>query len=183
MACASDRNGSAANAKKRRSGPSGKSNWQKFNCERSRKKMIAEGLLPGHRLHGKQPALAKKRSGRVVQKAIRVESPSPVRVQRSGRVVQKAIRIESPSPVTVQRSGRVVQKAIRIESPSPVRGIGSRAPVQRPSRIDGPGYYVRACGMADYVDADDEPESVLDAASPSSEEEAVEEDGDNGNGP
>ena len=161
MTRASDRNANDGTAKKRKSGKSGKSNWQKFNYERDRKKKIDAGLIPAHRLHGKQPALAKKRSGRVVQRAIRIESPSPVRAKRSGRVVQKAIRIEEPSPVRAQKSGRGVQRA---------------------SRIECQGHVMEQEYDAQY-DADDEQESVRDAESPSSEEEAVEEDNDNGNCP
>lgn len=70
--------GDGTTTKKRRSG---KSNWAKFNEQRKNKVLRKKGLLPSHRLHGKQPL-----------------QPKPLQTQTvtRRRVIQRAIRLESP---------------------------------------------------------------------------------------
>ena len=77
-------NGDGTTAKTPLKSRSGKSNWANFNEKRKRDALRRKGLLPSHRLNGKQPLQPKplqtkmvRKSTRVIQRAIRLESPLP----------------------------------------------------------------------------------------------------------
>ena len=67
--------GDGATPKKRRSG---KSNWAKFNEQRKKNELRKKGVIPTHRLYGKQ-------------------APKPLETVPRRRLIQKAVRVESES--------------------------------------------------------------------------------------
>lgn len=77
-------NGDGTTAETPKKSRSGKSNWANFNEKRKRDALRRKGI-PSHRLNGKQPLQPKplqpnktvRKSTRVIQRAIRLESPLP----------------------------------------------------------------------------------------------------------